>query len=369
MADDGGVIRAASVLGLVLAVAGCSFGGGNASPSPPELASGKPLPTQCIVRAVRPGATVTFVADGHAWALEPESGRLACLFRVRRAGPFVWGPRGDRALLARLEVKGLAGAPHRPPTRVDPRVESWGRPIGKSIVFIGRGGRALLKAHPAGGGFLDVTPIRDVRYERVVYHPSGLAFAFVVRRGKFASVWISTNLGKQPRKLVHGRLHTGFEALAFMRDGSTLYFAARHHDGHVDVHLLPLAGATEAPVVWSGKPGEHVSSLFPGVGTNVAFTVGPSCESSRAVVVTSSRPKGVDVSRSPSRALGWIDDRHLLIATGACGRPLDLYSVSTVSFQSKLLVRGVSTASVRRPEQLPPPPLPVEVLRPGSGVA
>jgi hypothetical protein len=350
---------------------GCSVGGKTSSPSAPELASGKRLPAVCVVRAVRPNAAVAFVANGHAWALEPKSGSLACLFRVRRPGPFAWGPRGDRALLARLEVKGLAGAPHRPPTGIDPRVESWGRPIGKSIVFVGRGGRALLKAHPAGGGFLDVTPIRGVRYERVVYHPSGLAFAFVIRRGKHASVWISTNVGKQPRKLVHGRLHTGFEALAFMRDGSTLYFAARHSDGHVDVHLLPIVGATEAPVVWSGKPGEHVSNLFPGAGTNVAFTVGQSCATSRAVVVTGGRPKGADAlpGRRPSRALGWIDDRHLLVATGGCGAPFDLYSVSTVSLRSRLLVRGVATASVRRPEQLPPPPLPAGVLRPGSGVA
>jgi hypothetical protein len=365
------VIRGASALAFVLVAAGCSFGGGKtASPAAPELASGKPLPAGCVVRAVPPGATVAFVANGSAWALEPKTGRVTCLFRVRRAGPFAWGPRGDRALLARLEVKGLAGAPHRPPTGVDPHVESWGRPIGKSIVFVGRGGRALLKAHPAGGGFLDVTPIRGVRYERVVYHPSGLAFAFVVRRGKHASVWISTNVGKQPRKLVHGRLHTGFEALAFMRDGSTLYFAARHHDGHVDVHLLPL-GASEAPVVWSGKPGEHVSDLFAGAGTNVAFTVGPSCETRRAVVVTSGRPKGVEVlpGHRPSRTLGWVDDRHLLVATGGCGQKLDLYSVATVSLRSRLLVRGVATASVRRPEPLPPPPLPAEVLRPGSGVA
>ena len=71
--------------------------------------------------------------------------------RPRDAGPFAWGPRGDRALLANLEVKGLGDAPTRPPGRVDPSASSWGRPIGKSIVFVGNGGRALLKARSKRG--------------------------------------------------------------------------------------------------------------------------------------------------------------------------------------------------------------------------
>lgn len=354
----------------MLAVAGCSFGEGDES-SRPELASGKALPVRCVVRAIRPAATVTFVANGRAWALEPAGGRLTCLFRARRAGPFAWGPRGDRALLAHLEVKGLAGAPARPPSRVEPAASSWGRPIGKSIVFVGRGGRALLKAHPAGGGFTDVTPLRGVRYERVVYHPSGLAFAFVVRRGRFESVWISSNVGKEPRKLVHGRLHTGFDALAFAQDGRVLYFAAKHLDGHVDVHSLPLVGAGSAPVAWRGAPGDRVWDLFPGAGLDLTFTAGRSCRTRHAVVVTTRHPRGAEVlpDERSSRALGWLDDRHVLVAAGPCGRKLDLYSVSKASLEARLLVRGVDAASVRRAEHLPPPPLPRAVMRERSAPA
>lgn len=355
-----------------LALGGCSFGGDEAGSSKPELASGRPLPVRCVTRAVRPRATVAFVASGRAWALEP-GGRLSCLFRVRNPGPFAWGPRGDRALLARLEVKGLGDAPTRPPARVDPQASSWGRPIGKSIVFVGRGGRALLKAHPAGGGFLDVTPVRGVRYERVVYHPSGLAFAFVLRRGRFESIWISSNRGQTPRKLVHGRLHTGFDALAFGERGAVLYFAAQHLDGHVDVHSLGLGGSATAPVVWRGAPGARVSDLStaPGLGLNVAFTVGRSCESRHAVVVTAAHRSGADAlhGRDPSRAIGWLDDRHVLVAAGGCGRKLDLYSVATGTLDARLLVRGVDAASVRRAEELPPPPLPNRVLEEHSAAA
>jgi hypothetical protein len=370
--DDCGVTTKACAIGIVLALAACSSGHGDESaPSRPQLASGKGLPARCVLRRVRPAATVTFVANRRAWALEPRGGRLTCLFSVPNAGPFAWGPRGDRALLARLEVKALADAPTRAPSRVDPPASSWGRPIGKSIVFVGRGGSALLKAHPGTRGFTDVTPLPDVRYERVAYHPSGLAFAFVLRRGTHESVWISSNVGDRPRRLVHGRLHTAFGAIAFGKRGTTLYFAARHKDGRVDVHALPLVGANFAPVVWRGGPDERVTDLFPGRRDDLAFTVGGSCESRHAVFVTGTQSEGTDLlpEHRPSRALGWLDDRHVLVATGGCGQKLDLYSVSTASTDARLLVQGVDAASVRRAERLPPPPLPRRILRERSSFA
>jgi hypothetical protein len=359
----------ACALGVVLALTGCSLRDHDAEPVGPELASGRGLPARCATREVRPAATVTFVANGLAWALEPRSGRLTCLFSVGDPGPFAWGPRGDRALLARLEVKALGGAPRRPPTQLDPPASSWGRPIGKSIVFVGRGGRALLKAHPAGGGFTDVTPVRKARYKLVAYHPSGLAFAFVLRRSGRESVWISSNVGKTPRRLVHGRQHTGFDALAFGRAGTSLSFAARHADGHVDVHSLELVGANSAPVGWSGEPGERVSDLVPGLradlpSAELAFTVGRSCESWRAVVVTARHRRGADAlpDDRPTRALGWLDAGHVLVAAGGCGQKLDLFSLSKESLEARPLVRGVDAASVRRAEPSPPPPLPSAVL-------
>ena len=356
----------ACLVAAVLGLAACSVGDDQPSePAQAELASGETLPAGCAQRSVRADATASFVAGGRAWALEPGTGRVTCLFPVRDAGPFAWGPRGDRALLARLEVRGLGDAPSRPPGRVDPSVSSWGRPTGKSIVFVGNGGQALLKVHPAGGGFTDVTPVRGATYERVVYHPSGLAFAFVLRRGGRASIWISSNVGQTPRQFVHGRLHTGFEAIAFGDAGQMLYFAARHVDRRVDVHRLPLSGATSAPVVWRSGPEEHVTDLFPGrTYPDLAFTAGRSCESRYAVVVTARHPKGAELMPEArgSRALGWLDDRHVLVATGGCGHKLDLYSVAAASLEARLLVRGVGTASVRRAEQYPPPPLSPEVL-------
>lgn len=354
----------------MLTLAACSFGGKNEA-GPAELASGEQLPTRCLAPKVEQAETVTFVANGRGWALDPRSGRLGCLFTVQNAGPFAWGPRGDRALLARLQVKALPGAPTRRPSDIEPRASSWGRPTGKSIVFVGRGGRALLKAHPGSARFVDVTPVKGVRYEHVVYHPSGLAFAFVLRQGKHESIWISSNVGKKPQKLVHGRLHTGFDAIAFGDNGQSLYFAAQHVDHRVDVHSLQLVGATSAPVVWRGAPEEHVTDLVPGGYGQVAFTVGRSCETRHAVIVTPTHKRGSELLKehSPSRVVGWYDRRHLLVAAGGCGDKLDLYSVADTTLNARLLVRNVDAASVRRAEEFPPPPLPPSVLGEASSFA
>lgn len=353
-------MRALAVLAAVLVVSGCSIRDEESARSrPPQLASGRAIPKRCVPRAPAESATVAFVANGAAWALSPAGGRLTCLFTARRPGPFAWGPRADRALLAHLEVKSVGKAPTRPPTDVSPAAPSWGRPIGKSIVFVGNGGRSLLKAHPGGGGFTDVTPLPNARYERVVYHPSGLAFAFVAKQNGRESVWISTNLGKDPRQLVHGRFHTGFDALAFSRDGMTLYFGAQHGDTHVDLHSIPAAGATEAPLVWRGGPYERVTEIHPGGAGDLAFTAGRSCETERAIIDTVAKPEGRDAlpGHERSRALGWIDDAHVLVGTGECGERLDLYSVSALTLRSRLLAKHVTAASVLRAEPFPPPPL------------
>ncbi|HEV8249376.1 MAG TPA: hypothetical protein VGQ15_05345 [Gaiellaceae bacterium] len=351
------VLRSAAFcLAAVLVTAGCGGGGNDEAAT---LASGAKLPAKCAPGKVGRGSTVTFVARGEAWALNPRTGRAVCLFAAPRPGPFEWGPRADRALLARLEVKPLGDAPSRRPSAIDPATVSWGQPTGKSIVFVSRDGHRLLKAHPGSRRFEDVTPLRDAEYTLVTYHPSGLAFAFVVRRQGHESIWISTNTGEKPEQLVHGRLHTGFDALAFGDAGQTLYFAARHRNGTVHVHTLPLVGATSAPIAWVGKPGRYVSTVLPG-WPGFAITVsGSSCESTRAVIVTTKRAGATPLAERPSRAIGWLDDKHLLVEAGGCGGPLDLYSVEHATLAARLLVENVDAASVRRPEPLPPPPLPI----------
>jgi hypothetical protein len=348
---------AAVCLAAVLLSAGC--GGNGSADNGATLASGEQLPARCTPGEVGRASTVTFVARGQAWALNPHSGRAVCLFRAPRPGPFEWGPRADRALLAHLQVKPIGDAPRRAPSVPDPATVSWGRPTGKSIVFVSRDGRRLLKAHPGTRQLEDVTPLRDAEYKLVTYHPSGLAFAFVIARDGHESLWISTNTGEDPEQLVHGRLHTGFDAIAFGDAGQTLYFAARHRGGVVHVHALPLVGADSAPVLWAEKRGRYVSAVFPGWAGFAITAAGSSCASTRAVIVTTKRAGATPLPNRPSRAIGWLDDKHLLVEAGGCGEPLDLYSVQHETLAAQLLVKNVEAASVRRPEPLPPPPLPI----------
>jgi hypothetical protein len=163
--------------------------------------------------------------------------------------------------------------------------------------------------------------------------------------------------------LVHGRAHTGFGLLAFGDGGTALYFSARHADDRDDVHSLPLADPRFAEVRWRSEPGERVSDLFVTDGGQIALTAGRDCESRRALRVGPLPRRAVAtlVEEQPSRALGWLDGEHVLVGVGGCRRPLDLYTVDTSSLASRLLVRGVSAASVRRAEPLPPPSLPIKL--------
>src|SRR3954452_17951323 len=105
------------------------------SPTGATLADGSALPSGCVGKPV-PSETVAFVADGHAWALDPTDGQLACLFRVRQPGAFAFGPQGDRVMLAGLGVVGVpSGAPAWPPLVPTQPVFDWGHPLGLAVVY------------------------------------------------------------------------------------------------------------------------------------------------------------------------------------------------------------------------------------------
>src|SRR3989449_10349090 len=105
----------ASLVALALLAAACS---GSANPpntptAPPASTSPTSGPTtaQALISSLPSGcnggtpkaaATVTFVAQGRAWAVRPDGTGLTCLFKVSDPGPFLWGPQADRVLLGGL---------------------------------------------------------------------------------------------------------------------------------------------------------------------------------------------------------------------------------------------------------------------------
>jgi hypothetical protein len=308
--------------------------------------------------------------------MDAEGGGLTCLFGVADPGPFLWGPQGDRALLDSLAVGGLEGVPTRPPVDVNPEVASWGRPTGKSIVFVAPDGASLLKAHlerQDPTAFEDVSPFTDARYLAVEYHPSGLAFGMVLERpGEEEAIWLSSNVGTGPRRVVFTEEGTTFGDLAFSADGLALFYVAQHSDDHPDLHRIDLTDTSVAPVMWSGPVGSGILDIWAGPDQEtVAFTAGKSCADGEAMVRTADLPEGAPLlpeAAGPTRALGWLGSSTVLAAAGPCEGPLDLTGVDVATGEGVPLVLGVDAAAVRTPEPTPPPPLP-EDLAGGGGFA
>ena len=339
------------------------------APSVATLASGAVLPG-CVPRAPKGSATVTFAASGHAWALNPDGTGLTCLFAVEDVGPFEWGPLGDRVLLGGLEVKYLAAGSHLAASGTTFTAITWSRPTGKSIVYAPVGAATLEKVLVDGSPGQHVTPLESSKYLSVAYHPSGEAYAFAVEREGGESIWMSTNTGATPVRLVFSTEGTTFGAIGFEADGKHLLYAAQHADNHAELHRISITDTTKSPVMFEGPVGPMILDVRPGLTTGTfAWTSGTSsCADTVAMArtPTGTAPALPDTAR-PTRAVGWLSETSLLVAAGGCHEPLDLFAVDASAGTIVALVSGVSAAAVRTPVPTPPAALPAAVATLGSG--
>jgi hypothetical protein len=349
--------------------------GSTSTPGVPSLlASGQPLPSGCADRHSKPTQTVAFVAQGRAWVLDPSSGALNCLFEVSDPGPFAWGPLGDRVLLGGLHMEALGGQTLQAPLDIQTGPSAWGHPMGTAVAFVSADGTELDKRYLDQKRIVDISPLPGVSYLSVTYHPSGLALAFVVEREGRQSIWLSSNLGEDPRRLVFSKVGTEFGSLEFSADGRSLVYTAQHSDGHPEVLALDLANRSFIRWLWRGQPGQHVLSVFQPptrTGGFLGLTLGTSCDDGAAMVRGPDRkliPILPDGS-GPSRVLGWLDGTHVLVAAGGCGEPFDLSAFDVRSEASVPLVSGVTAAASRAPAPPAPTSLPQDVEgEVGSGV-
>ena len=346
-----------------------------AAPPTTTLASGEPLPTGCDRRTPSPRQTVAFVADGRAWALDPEGVRLTCLFKVQDPGPYAWGPQGDRVLLGGLEVRGLSpGAPTFPAVGSSPLAFDWGHPIGLAVVYADRGDRTPQKRFMDDGRVERLPSLPDGRYFDVVYHPSGLALAFVIDRRGEQAIWLSTNEGVDPVRLVFSKGGTRFTSIAFTPDGERLVWTAQHAGGYPQIHTMDLADRTGFADGWRGEDGEQATNLLLAPsGRAVAIDRGSGCDDRAATIVLGSvaRPALPDAS-VPSTAVGWLDRTTLLVAAGACDEPLDLIAVDVAGNETPLVlgadVAATRTITTSAPDSVPAPPVEAEEEPPPGGV-
>lgn len=306
------------------------------------------------------------VAGGRAWALAP-TGRAApvCLFATDDPGPFAWGPQGDRVALGGLAVRGVAAdAPSLPTLHAETTALGWGHPLGLAMVFGSADDRVPRKRFVDDGRVESLEDLPHGRYLQVVYHPSGLALAFVVERGGEQSIWLSSNEGLDPTRLVFSHGGTTFPSIAFTPDGSHLMWIAHHAGGYAQVHSMDLAERDGFSDGWQTAQDETAANLvLPPSGTLMALDQGSRCADRTAMVVLSptvARPAVPNEAR-PTSVVGWLDRDTLLVAAGGCGRPLDLYTVDPLSQTGPSLeVTGATAAASRAPA----PPAPSEVPHP-----
>lgn len=345
----------------------------SAVPAGPRLADDTPLPAGCTGGG-GPGHTVAFVADGRAWALDPSDGDLACMFLVDDPGPFAWGPQGDRVLLEDFEVRGVGpAAPDLPPIDTALAAFDWGHPLGLAIAFSDEQGIPR-KRYLDDGHLARLVDLPPGDYVEVAYHPSGLALAFVVETDEGQEIWLSTNEGEDPQRLVFSEIGTRFTSLAFSANGRTLWWTAQHQEGYPELHFMRLDNRTGFGTSWRGEEGTIADGLrLPPSGLLSAVTEGEACEDHRALVLDqgSSSVALADEAR-PTEALGWLDRTTLLVAAGGCGQPVDVYAVDGTGDDDPIaLVLEVELASPRTRVTNPPrtvPAPPAEEEPPTSGV-
>jgi hypothetical protein len=322
-----------------------------------------------------PNDTVAFVADGRAWVLDPETGVVACLFNVRKPGPFAFGPQGDRVLLGGLSVGDVdRQAAMWPPAGPTPTVFDWGHPLGLAVVYASPSG-APEKRFMDDGSIEKLTDLPTGTYESIAYHPSGLALGLIVDQGQRQGIWLSSNEGKDPQRLVFSRPDTTFSSVAFSPDGTKIWWIAQHAGAVSEIHWMDLADRSTFQTVLSRglSPAAHGLQLAPS-GSLMSATDGASCDREQAMVVDKEGAHpAIPDAVGATHALGWLDARTLLVATGGCGQPESLSTVVWAhgSGTATALVSGVDIGAPRTvlhhaPTEVPTPPNQAPPAPPGG---
>jgi hypothetical protein len=322
-----------------------------------------------------PNDIVAFVADGRAWVLDPHTGVVACLFNVRKPGPFAFGPQGDRVLLAGLGVANVeTQASMWPPVGPTPTVFDWGHPLGLAVVYASPSG-APEKRFMDTGKVEKLTDLPTGTYESIAYHPSGLGLGMIIDQGQRQGIWLSSNEGKNPVRLVFSRPDTTFSSVAFSPDGTQIWWIAQHAGALSEIHWMDLADRTTFQTVLSRglSPTAHSLQLAPS-GPLMSATQGASCEQEQAMVVDKQGAHpAIANAGAPTHALGWLDAKTLLVATGGCGQPESLSSVSWShgTGTATALVNGVDVGAPRTvlknaPTEVPSPPNQAPPAPPGG---
>jgi hypothetical protein len=343
-----------------------------ASPEPvTTLAGGQPLPEGCP-GGIKDSQTVAFHAEGRVWSLNPETGVVACLIEISDPGPFRWGPLGDRVVLGDAQVLGVNDVVPATTLKAEPAAMDWGHPVGIAIVYAGESEGVPFKHYLEESRTAKLSDLPRAGYRQLIYHPSGLALAFILDDKDGTSIWISTNEGADPHRLVFSRSGAVFTSIAFSPDGRYLSWTADHGQ-FAAIHTMDLTDRTTFTDDWREEGLQAAGLAISPTGDGLAMTTGGDCASHEARVVTGENDSlTFDSEGRPSEVRGWLDPSTLLVGVGGCGEQLDLYTwtVGDEDPEATLVVSGV-TAGASRAKAPPGPdfvPAPPEAQEPDEGV-
>jgi hypothetical protein len=347
---------------LALLAVACSERGATL-PSTPATTGGPTaagaLPEGCAGDAPSPAAApLAFVAGGRAWAGTPDGRRLWCLFEVRRPGPFLWGPRGDRVVLDGLEVRGVGAPVWRPPQGIRTVSLTWLGANGNAVAFVAPGNLNLAAATLGSAELSELTPFRGPSYQAVASHPSGQAMAFALRRDGASEIWMASNSGANPVRLV-APTPAQLGPLAFPAGGKALYYGSRLPDGSRRLEIYSLAERRRLDPAWSGRR-DVLAIVGPRdpAATQVAVDTGSGCNDRRADLSGLDGGPGrplLPAATRPTSVVGWLDTRRLLLVEGGCEGPFDLWLVDVSGRAPLSVARGIDRAALRAPTARPAP--------------
>ena len=170
--------------------------------------------------------------------------------RVRPAGR----PRAPRRPERPRRVGGRAVVAARRPDADRVRLGAPARARG-GLRVAERGAREAVHGHRQGRAAVDVA--RWARTQSIAYHPSGLALGFIVDEGQRQGIWLSSNEGKDPQRLVFSRPDTTFSSVAFSPDGTRIFWIAQHAGARERDPLDGPRGSFDLPDGALARPRSH----------------------------------------------------------------------------------------------------------------
>jgi hypothetical protein len=333
-------------------------------PEPAPLVDAASLST-CDPAIPKGRQTVAFAAGGAIWAVDPRSGALTCTFGDLDAGPFAWGPLGDRLVAAEGDILELGDTGPFAIIQDLGQPSTWSKPTGRSFIYVVPGEPKPTKFPVSDdvGSFV-LTQLPSGIYQSIAYHPSGTSMAVSVMRGEEPQIFLATNEGEREKRIVFGISATSFPSITFDAEGNTLFYVAEHKGGYVQLHRIDLLDNDLVDMWRSTSDLGTVEDLFVSPdGGDVAFTAGDGdCATSVAMRGDGdTMAPAIPDAGGPTHALGYLDDATLLVGVGGCGDPLDLYATQA---DGATWVVGGADAGATRAAGSPEPaaPLPDDLL-------